>query len=480
MVDKGAIRSQDQWDDEEGNTNYHALDDNAGGDEVNGKKSMPNGHVVAICWAWCLSGIVQTLPSSFFPSQVAEFGVSDLSIGLIFSAYQTLMIISTPAAVTLTPRIGAVTLVRGCLVCLLITNGMMAFTFYCRHHTATFVASALILRGLSGLSSCGIMIGGNTCIMQSSNLEHLGQNLSVFETAGSVGLCIGPMLGSYLFTIGGYKTTFIGLSLLMISGMAFLPSTPPPKEAALREKSDPNQEAREGSSSVVGFTSVFLRSPFLSLLCFDLLVAGVAWTFIDPILEKRLRDANNLGQMATGGFFAVMSFCYILATAVVGILAKRHHASDCWNLGAMYFGMGLLAAALILLASNYIPFELGALALLGVGQAFTYLPVVLALTVTLRGVTDEDVSATVAGVSQFFVSVGFALGPFLGSEVTSRVSFSSCCIWISTTVILGAVLTAIAFGCEASCFPKTPQECRAGTRRSLMTQVQQVAKHHAQ
>jgi len=310
--------------------------------------------------------------------------------------------------------------------------------------------------------------------MQSSTLEHLGQNLSVFETAGSVGLCIGPMLGSYLFTIGGYKTTFIGLSLLMISGMAFLPSTSLTTEAASRD------EAKEERSSV-GFTSAFLRSPFLSLLCFDLLVAGVAWTFIDPILEKRLREANNLGQMATGGFFAVMSLCYIFATAVVGVLAKRHHADDWWNLGAMYFGMGLLAIALILLASDAIPFELGALALLGVGQAFTYLPVVLALTVTLRGVTNEDVSATVAGASQFFVSVGFALGPFLGSEITSRVSFSSCCIWISATIVFGSVLTAIAFGWEAFCCPKTHQEHQAGTiRNSTTPQVQQVVKPHAQ
>jgi len=447
-----------------------------------------------ICWAWLLSGIVQTLPSSFFPSEAASSGVPDLWIGMIFSAYQSMMILSTPFTVAWTPHVGPLPLVRGSLAFLVIANGMMGLTAYLRHDVTKFVIATISLRGISGLSSCGIMIGGNTCVMQSSNVEDLGFNLAIFETAGSVGLCIGPILGSYLFSLSGYKTTFLGLSVLMLTGL-LMPRTsesthaigkdkqtdsPVDKEQAMAQVtadarhviSDASPECcdeplqpppdhhevlkrEQEQANTVNFKR-FLRSPYLCLLCLDLMAAGVAWTFIDPVLERHLHDANNFDQLITGGCFGLMSFSYILATALVGIISKRFHGDSCWNFGVMYLGMGMLATALLFLTSTDVAYELMGLSLLGVGQAFTYLPIVLALTFKLKGLTSGDVSVTVAGISQFFVSIGFALGPFVGSELTSKISFPTCCAIFAACISCCLGLTAIALGTEFWC-SSTPQ-----------------------
>jgi len=419
-----------------------------------------SGIALSLCWSWLLSGMVQTLPSSFFPSQAANANCPDLAIGLVFTAYQASMIIFTPVAVYLTPRMGAQHIVRISMTLLLISNGLMAFTWKVRENETLFMLSTIGLRALAGAWSCGIMIGGNTCIMQSSKVSDLGYNLAVFETAGSVGLCIGPMLGSYLFALGGYETAFLGLSLLMLSG--FLAPVPKALESELRSLvGDPQQEQRsdadrqpeaaesEGGQGI-GWRD-FAHGPYLVLLCVDLLACGVAWTFIDPILERHLNEVNHIGQLHAGYFFAAMSLTYILATGLVGVANKRMHKLKVWNYGVMYLGMALLGGALIMMRSNNVWIQLVALSIVGVGQAFTYLPIVLALTLTLKAGRKVDVSATVAGVSQISVSVGFALGPFVGSEITSRYGFHAACTGVGVATLVAAGLTACVLFMEVTC-----------------------------
>ncbi|GAB5361760.1 hypothetical protein AAMO2058_000740300 [Amorphochlora amoebiformis] len=428
----------------------------------------PTGLIWVICWSWMLCGIVQTLPSSFFPSEAASFGTPDLAIGIIFSAYQTTMIISTPFFVSLTSKLGPWTLIRWSLIGLVICNAIMGTSYLIRRCLSSFIAITVVLRGISGISSCGIMIGGNTYIMKVSPSKELGYNLAVFETAGSVGLCIGPMLGSWLYAMGGFVWAFFGISLLIIPGVV-LPSlvemmaskseenastvNSSSKELSAEQslsKSKNGNEIETGDFGGMGngleilCAWTFAKCPYLALLCLDLLFAGMAWTFIDPILERHLSDSHNLTQFHTGLFFGLMSLTYIFATGLVGMAAKHSHNHRAFTYGVMYIGMAVLGGALLMLNINQVSTKVVALGLVGIGQALTYLPIVLALTQTLKDRCKGDVSAYVAGVSQFFVSVGFALGPFIGSQLTSRFSFEATCTFIGLSILLSSGCTVVA------------------------------------
>lgn len=59
---------------------------------------------------------------------------------------------------------------------------------------------------------------------------------------------------------------------------------------------------REGQeeSELGGESWRLIKKPYVALLCVDLVVAGVAWTFLDPVLEKHVKKKNGLGPLATG------------------------------------------------------------------------------------------------------------------------------------------------------------------------------------
>mmetsp|Transcript_30112 Transcript_30112/g.73303 ORF Transcript_30112/g.73303 Transcript_30112/m.73303 type:complete len:485 (+) Transcript_30112:254-1708(+) len=421
--------------------------------DCDSEDSMPTSCLYAMCWAWLLAGMMQTLPASFFPLEANAAGASDLAVGFIFASYQMSMILSTPVMVAVSPRVHPIALVRLSLLLMILANGLFALTQLLETPT-TFVAVCVFLRALCGVASCGIMIGGNTCIIRASGTSLLGYNLAMFETAGSVGLCLGPIFGSYIYQACGYIWAFVGLSMLMASGLCVITATLSHARVDEQQVHDGDRKEDCGDGNEYCGVSTeswgFIQKPYVALLCIDLMFAGIAWTFLEPVLEKHVQQTNNLGPLATGGLFATMSIAYIFATSGVGLLTRRLHGSSFWNFGIMYLGMGILFIALIGLSFKTVVIEIVSLMLLGIGQALTYLPIVLALTLIMRGKSSRDVSALVAGLSQFSVSVGFALGPFVGSILTSEFDFSLCCIAIAVGILSSSGLTAVAFLCDTN------------------------------
>ena len=142
----------------------------------------------------------------FYPIEAASKGVTEITIGVIMSTFSISYIITAVIAGKYLSQIGKENGIK--FGTLLIVVQLFGLSFL------KYVESGYWFAGLSILAMC---IGGagaalnSTCslaIVTVTFPDEMESNIGILEGSTGLGFLIGPLLSSFLYTLGGYCLPF--------------------------------------------------------------------------------------------------------------------------------------------------------------------------------------------------------------------------------------------------------------------------------
>ena len=152
-----------------------------------------------------------------FPLAAIEKGIPNTYIGFIFSMYSLMKVIMSPFVAVLMNQTGRrAILLRGLVFegVAIITFGVLDFI----QDPVWYGVSSAICRALEGLGNA-CLVTASYALVASRFPEKVDQVVSTLQTFTALGMASGPLFGSALFALGGFKVPFFvtGAALLVFA-----------------------------------------------------------------------------------------------------------------------------------------------------------------------------------------------------------------------------------------------------------------------
>lgn len=323
-------------------------------------------------------------------------------VGYIIGLFTITALISRPFSGKLADTIGRVPIIvigalvsSVCGLLYLFTSGIFAF---------------LLLRFFHGFSTGFTPTGTSAYVADIVPLKRKGEAMGILSLSGSLGMAVGPALGSTIFTYYGYDVLFItasALGFIAVSWMFGMHETLQNKQrfsfSMLRLKKEDLIEPRVWAPSLV---------LFLAVISF-----GTMITLIPGQCEK-------LGMENKGLFFTAFTLASITVRIGAGKLSDRIGREK-----VLLASTTLLGIAMIILGHSQSQFELylGAV-LFGLGNGINS-PTVMAWAIDLS--VDKHAGRAIATV-YMALEAGIGIGAFASGFVFSQSAvlfpfiFASC------------------------------------------------------
>ena len=167
---------------------------------------MEDSRFVYVILSTLVSNTAYALIAPFLPIEFDKKGISNISVGLIFAIYSVAIILCSPFVAGLYTSYGY----RKIIGYGLFQMGLCFIALGCiiktDNKTVLFVL-ALLMRMGQGLSSALVQ---TTCYVMTTNLypDQKETLIGYIEATMGIGLILGPMLGSLLYSIFGFEMTF--------------------------------------------------------------------------------------------------------------------------------------------------------------------------------------------------------------------------------------------------------------------------------
>lgn len=243
---------------------------------------------------------METMPAGLLPAIADGMGTSEGTVGLFVSAYAMGTVIATVPAIALTRGFRRKPLIVAAIAVLLVANTLTAF--------APNVAVALVTRFVAGAMSGTIWGMFATYARRISPARFAGVSLAIVSTGAPVGFALGTPLGSFIGNALGWRSSFIGLSLVGVVVLAlialFVPDAPGQTSAA--------------KLSVVQVFRIRGIAVILAVIATWMVAHNTIYTYISPYLRATGTD------LSAGLVLLVYGIAAILGVVVTGALLDRH------------------------------------------------------------------------------------------------------------------------------------------------------------
>ncbi|XP_055872055.1 MFS-type transporter SLC18B1-like isoform X2 [Biomphalaria glabrata] len=193
--------------------------ENSGGGEVMKFSQMPHRSkytLFMLAVANFGAGCAYSLPAPFFPREATKKGVSSTLIGLVFSCYQLVIVLTSPLIGNFITQIGAkFTYVIGIMlagVCAIL------FGFLGQGPPGTpFIVMSFLVRAVEAIGVAAFSTA-SFAIVSNEFPYHIGSVFATLETCVGIGLMIGPTIGGALYEFG-LSTLLVGLFFIICPGL---------------------------------------------------------------------------------------------------------------------------------------------------------------------------------------------------------------------------------------------------------------------
>ncbi len=347
--------------------------------------------------------IVTYLLNTQLPLHVVGLGGSHAQIGWLFA-------MNTGAAMLLRPQVGGWVDRHGARAVMVPGAGVLLGTMLALGAATSPLAVIVAMAGL-GISSALVSTAGSVVVAAESPATRLGEALSLYYVASSVGVALGPAAGFALADLGGMVLNFAAVTALSlaITLLALTLRTPP----------------------AVGVTGgpVRLWSPHAVPASLALIVITTGHATVYAFLPL-YAAGQGLGRIAW--FFPLMSGCTIACRLVLRRASDRHGRARV-----------LLPALLAIAAGNALlaaPPTVGSLvaaaALLGCGNSMLY-PTLVALVADRTPAPERGLAiGTLSGAWDVGVAIG---SPLIALLVQSR-GYPAGFLAAATMTLLGLLV----------------------------------------
>ncbi|XP_066970596.1 MFS-type transporter SLC18B1-like [Macrobrachium rosenbergii] len=372
----------------------------------------------------------------FFPKQARSLNLGTTFDGVVFSVYAFVIFIASPVIGKFLPLMNSRKVYLVGIMIAGVFDIFFGMTYWVRS-PEVFVVITITLRIITALGTAAFL----TVIYAVVPVlfpEDMNMVNGMLETAVGIGMCVGPAVGVWLYSIGGFGLPFYGLGGFRVLCAFISYFTYPSYEIDLLPHNERGFVLR-----VLCHTEAILS---LVILCVTATCLSLLYPILQPHMSKLGVSVEGVGLV-----YLLMSAAYALSSPLVGLATDRFQCP--W--GFMSSGLLIMAVALVLLGNSpllpylshnelYIP-DVIAIVFFGLSSAMSIVPTYGAILEAANrdGNVDMATYAVVGGLWSSSYSLGEVLGPLLAGFLSEYISFS-----LSTSVM--AILPgALAILCGA-------------------------------
>lgn len=195
------------------------------------------------------------------------------------------------------------------------------------------VPAALVLRTSQGLSS-GLIQTTSYAIVSILYPDGQQKYLGILEASMGLGLVVGPVIGSILYTFVEFQGTFYSIGcIFLISVVILIWAIPQTVNKTDEKKTDfpsdqleevtpkKNGETKAQEDIAIKYSEVLKQRIFVcsSVAAF---FGYFGYSFMEPVLAIRLMDFE-LSEFWIGAFFCINAVGYVLGSLTVSFLSER-------------------------------------------------------------------------------------------------------------------------------------------------------------
>ncbi len=355
---------------------------------------------------------------SIFPILGKQFNISDSISGIIFAAYpiaNTIVIPLVPYLLEKFPKNFTFMTTLFSQSCMIIIFGIITFS----PSKEFFEIFSFIIRFIQGIGvGISSTINYTLAVSICKNEDEVNRNISLMELSYSIGLAIGPVMGTYLYEGLGWEVPFFLLGgLNLFSSFTII-----------------NMEIKDCEKSDYSnfFKAVFNWKILLTEIA-SIIVMGTV-NFYEPVFENYLIDNFGLGMKTASLFFDIQIVSFFVSLSLFGKLINKIGTKISISFGLFlgFIFVNLLGPISILPKKIHI-IVIG-LIFLGPSEAFVILPSIEDYMNTLM--TDlqfskeysNDLSCT---IFNFVSNLGDTIGPLIGGILSDYYGFPQTCFIIS-------------------------------------------------
>jgi DHA1 family tetracycline resistance protein-like MFS transporter len=324
------------------------------------------------------------------PFYVTEFGVSPITVTVLFAAFSFFAFLSSPLLGALSDRFGR----RPILLLSVISTAVGWFIFA----SAQSVWMLFLGRIIDGMAAGNFTTSQSAMVDISSDEKERTANLGLVGAAFGVGFLLGPLLGGVLSNVSHSFPFFFAGALASINAFIvffFFPETNKKMNRDQPLSFNPLRPLARAAQDVA------LRPLFITWSIF-------AFAFVtgQSVFGLFAKDVFGMSAFQAGLFFTLIGVIVIINQ---GFLLKKFWTARFTDYQLEIIMLVILASALLLISSESLPlFYLGVIGL-GTGQA--NLRVVITTQVTAA--TDPQHKGETMGILSALMSAYMVVAPIL-------------------------------------------------------------------
>ncbi|CAG9331097.1 unnamed protein product [Blepharisma stoltei] len=376
-----------------------------------------------------MSAAAFSVIAPYYPSVASDKGLSGETIGLVFSCYPLAAWVTSPLIGVIATRFGRKrTFIAGALLVGVVTT---AFALLPLFGYGMFTFLSFLQRLLQGVG--GAAIGGASfAIIASGYKERMELMLGIQQSMTSLGMMLGPLIGTGLYYIGGFSFMFIALGCNFLAFIVYacwvLPQDKPYMKA----------------DAVVKIQHLMKNSGVMSVGII-LIIAFMNLAALAPVFTEHLTTNYDVEKASAGFFFTIPSLSYACVVFIIGRIPQTVSRIKIMILGlyVMLLAMILAGPWIIIGIPRSLAIVVIGLILLGIGLALSILP---AMPIMVKKAQEdmpyhnsEHISDAVTGLTLFCLYSGQILGPPISGFFSDKIGFENA------SVLIGSVSLIYAF-----------------------------------
>jgi MFS family permease len=365
--------------------------------------------LIAFCVAVGFGVLVPVLPVF-----ARSFGVGNLEVGAVISAFALMRLVSSPLCGRLIERWSERVIMATGIFIVAISSGLAGIS--------QSYEQLLVLRGVGGIGSAMFTVSAFTLLLTSAEAGLRGRAAGFFHAGFLIGGMAGPAIGGLLSTFALTAPFFFYAGTLAVAGTVGLvllrsrgPKPNEPEGTAVRFREvvrDARYQAACVTNLAQGWTAFGVRSSLVPVLVVEVLHRQASWT---------------------GIAFAVASVAQTIAIGPAGRFV------DTVGRRPAMIGAGLAAGATMLA----VPFApniwvlMGVLCAYGVASAFLG----TAPAAAVGDATGGGRAGTAVAAFSMCADIGAIVGPLVAGLLADRVSYPAAFAVGAGLMVIGAGLS---------------------------------------
>jgi DHA1 family solute carrier family 18 vesicular amine transporter 1/2 len=347
------------------------------------------------------------------PDFALRFHASPTMIGLLFASFGiTLLILSVPMG-AISDRIGR----KGPMIAGLALLAIATLAFAYAQSLPMLFAARLVQGAADGMT----WIVGFAMIADLYAPEERGRAMGLAMAGSTLGIIIGPVLGGWLYEIGGIRLPFLVVAAMAVIDLVVFASVAP---------------RTRGTAASAPIRRVLTHRP-VAITALVVIAGGGTIAMLEPVIPLVMQSRAGLGPAAIGTLFGIAAVASTTMHPIYGRLSDR------WG-GRRLMMAGLIGSAFVLPLLNFATdFRSAALAMVPMWMVFSMIVTPsLAYMAEAASAAGFESYGVVYGVYNMAWAVGLMAAPAIGGFLLERAGLEVLTIGWSLLLLVTSLILA--------------------------------------